>query len=77
MLPLPLKSIAVSSVQNVAGGYMARKLVKELVKIVPVVGKIAAEFIGSKVSAAMLTMVGWDIAETLSRKKETAEYMDL
>ena len=76
LTPKVSKEITLRSVHNVAGGYMVKKLIKEAVKIIPLVGKLVAEFIGSKASEMMLTMVGWDIAETLSLKKESVQHTD-
>ncbi|MBR3723009.1 MAG: hypothetical protein IKN12_09655 [Selenomonadaceae bacterium] len=42
---------------------------KEAIKIIPIVGKVVAAYINSKISNIVLNKIGWDIAKTLYMKK--------
>ena len=67
------QKIVMQAINNVGASYVVKKLIKEAIKIIPVVGKVVAAYINSKISNIVLHKIGWDIAKMLSMKKSGME----
>ncbi|MBR3623099.1 MAG: hypothetical protein IKN43_07115 [Selenomonadaceae bacterium] len=63
------QKIAMQAINTVGASYVIKKLIKEAIKIIPLVGKVAADYINSRISNIILNKIGWDIAKMLSMKK--------